>query len=72
MRQHAVLICCLYAKNFKIEKSINAFAYFSRYIKNAFAQIHNKQKEFIDFRFELIKDTSNVSESYDYRERDEE
>lgn len=66
MKSHALITCCLYAKNFNPEKSNNPFAYFTSCINNAFAQIHNKEKAIIDGKFKYIKDKYDISEGYDY------
>lgn len=72
MKSHALLTCCLYAKNFNPEKSTNPFAYFTSFINNAFAQIHNREKEEIEGKFEMIKEKTAAHDNYDYRERKKE
>lgn len=71
MKSHALLTCCLYAKNFNPEKSTNPFAYFTTVINNSFAQVHNNEKEEIAGKFQMIKDVTEASDNYDYRERKE-
>ena len=70
MKANAILTCMLYGHNFDINESTNAFAYFTRYIKNAFAQIHNANKAYIDFKFNLVKEAENA-DGYNYRDRSE-
>ena len=72
MKSHALLTCCLYAKNFNPAKSTNPFSYFTTCINNAFAQVHNREKEEIEGKFQMIKDLTEADENYDYRERDKE
>lgn len=71
MIQQAVYICGKYAHNFNEEISINCFSYFTRYIKNAFAQVHNNEKNLIDAKFNYIKNLYCDNPYYDYREREE-
>lgn len=70
MKSNALVTCMSYGHNFDINESTNAFAYFTRYIKNAFAQIHNANKAFIDFKFNIVKEAENA-DNYNYRDRSE-
>lgn len=67
MKSHAVLTCCLYAKNFDRTQSENPFAYFTQCIKNGFAQVHNKEKKLIEAKFQMIKEMCGADE-YDYND----
>jgi len=70
MKSHAVLTCCLYARNFDRKKSENPFAYFTSYVNNAFAAIYNNEKKLIDAKFDMLKELCN-GDDYDYRDREE-
>lgn len=72
MKAEALMLCCRYAHNFDPEESINAFAYFTRYVKNAFAYVHNNEKKQIDGKFQYIKQQYCDHPEYDYRMYDEE
>ena len=71
MKAQALLNCIKYGRNFDITKSCNAFAYYSRIVLNAMASVHNSSKEFIDFKFNLVKELEN-SDGYNYRTEDHE
>jgi hypothetical protein len=66
MIAEAVLTCCKYAHNYNPEKSNNPFAYFTTYCNNAFEQIKMKEKKLADYRFEMVKENQQNSETYDY------
>ena len=53
-----------YADRFKIEKSTNAFAYFSQITYNAFIQYINKEKKYADFKLNLNRE--NIENSHKF------
>jgi hypothetical protein len=62
----AVLTMCKYAKNYDPEKTDNGFAYFTQFANNAFFQVMKREKNFADYKFEMVKMTQTGSEGFDY------
>ena len=67
MKHEAIIVCIKYAHNFNIEKSKNAFAYFSQFIFTSFLQYLNKEKKLRNTKFELVKDQLSNAEHFDYK-----
>lgn len=65
MKSEALEHCIKYADRFKIEKSTNAFAYFSQITYNAFIQYINKEKKYANFKFELNREGIENSHKFD-------
>lgn len=70
MISEAVYTCMKYAHNFNLEKSRNAFSYFTQYTHNAFLQYINKEKKFAEFKFDLVKDAAPKLGKNDFRDID--
>lgn len=68
MKSEALLTCMKYAHNFDINKSNNAFAYFTQYITNAFVGVINAEKKISDTKFNYIKEMCATSDHYDYKQ----
>lgn len=66
MVSEAVYLCLKYAHNFNFEKSPNAFAYFTMIAHNAFIQVINREKGFVDFKFNYAKELNPKFEKLDY------
>lgn len=62
MKAEALLHCVKYIHNFDINKSTNAFAYFTQVIHNAFLQVLNKEKGYFHFKFDLNKEAMETDE----------
>ena len=58
MKSEALFNCVKYCHNFNIEKSQNAFAYFTTYITNSFCQILAKEKYQANIKFKTISEQS--------------
>lgn len=65
MKSEALEHCVKYANRFNIEKSQNAFAYFSQIAYNAFLQLINKEKKHATFKFNLIKESMENAHRHD-------
>lgn len=65
MKSEALEHCVKYADRFNIEKSQNAFAYFSQITFNAFIQLINKEKKYAGFKFELTRDSIENAHKFD-------
>lgn len=65
MKSEALEHCVKYADRFNIEKSQNAFAYFSQITFNAFIQLINKEKKYAGFKFELTRDSMENAHKFD-------
>lgn len=65
MKSEALEHCVKYADRFNIEKSQNAFAYFSQIAFNAFIQLINKEKKYAGFKFELTRDSMENAHKFD-------
>lgn len=68
MKSEALMTCMKYAKNFDIKKSQNAFAYFTRFIMNAFVGVLKAEKKIADLKFNYIKELCETSDKYDYKQ----
>lgn len=68
MIAEAVYLCLRYAHNFNLEKSNNAFSYFTQYAHNAFLQFISKEKKFATFKFDLVKDAAPTLGKNDFRD----
>ena len=49
-----------------MEKSTNAFAYFTQITHNAFIQFINKEKKFSNMKFNMVRDSVENSHNMDY------
>lgn len=54
MRSEATLNCVRYAHNFDLNKSTNAFAYFTQLIHNSFLQVLGKEKVQAEIKFSEV------------------
>lgn len=70
MISEAVYTCMKYAHNFDLEKSRNAFSYFTQYTYNAFIQYITKEKKFAAFKFKLVKEASQKLGKNDFQDID--
>lgn len=61
MKSEAILNCVKYAHNFKIEKSDNAFAYFTQYVENSFRQVWNDEDKQSKIKYESISKDSEYN-----------
>lgn len=66
MKSEALEHCIRYADRFKIEKSDNAFAYFTQITHNAFIQFINKEKKLSNFKFNLVRDSVENAHKLDW------
>lgn len=58
MKSEAILTCVKYCHNFDINKSQNAFAYFTSYIKNAFLFVMDNEKKQASLKYGSISEQS--------------
>jgi hypothetical protein len=58
MKSEAILTCVKYAHNFNIEKSKNAFAYFTQVVHYCFLQILAKERLQNEIKFKAISEQS--------------
>ena len=63
MKSEATLTCIKYLANFDLEKSTNAFAYFTQLIHNSFLHILSKEKIQATLRNDSVSD-ANVSNDF--------
>jgi hypothetical protein len=68
MKSEALLTCMKYAHNFNVEKSNNAFGYFTQYIINSFKGVLNAEKRISVTKFGYIKQLCDTSDHYDYKQ----
>lgn len=68
MVANGVLACCMAVNKFNIEKSNNAFAYFTRTCFTAFIQILKKERRHQEIRDELLLE-NDMDPSFGYIER---
>lgn len=58
MKSEAICNCLKYCHNFDINKSQNAFAYFTQYIHNSFCQVLNEEKREAELKYHSIDESS--------------
>lgn len=68
MKSEALLTCMKYAHNFNVEKSNNAFGYFTQYIVNCFKGVINAEKKISEGKFDYVKHLCETSDRYDYKQ----
>lgn len=51
MKSEATLTCCKYMANFDLNKSTNAFAYFTQLIHNSFLLVLSKEKAYAEQKY---------------------
>jgi hypothetical protein len=61
MRSEAILTCVKYAHNFNVEKSNNAFSYFTQITEFSFRQIWNNEDTQSKIKFDTINEQSMYS-----------
>ena len=62
MKSEAILNCVKYAHNFNIDKSDNAFAYFTQYVENSFRQVWNNEDKQSKVKYQSI----SIESEYNY------
>ena len=66
MKSEALEHCVKYADRFKIEKSENAFAYFTQVTYHAFIQFITKEKKQAKMKFGMMEDSLENAHKYNY------
>lgn len=65
MKSEAIEHCVKYADRFNVEKSRNAFAYFTQISFNAFIQMINKEKKIAKLKFDMAGESMVNSHKWD-------
>lgn len=63
MKSEATLTCCKYMANFNLERSSNAFAYFTQLIHNSFLFVLSKEKQYAEIKNNSVSE-ANVDNDY--------